>query len=144
MVTTTNIGCIEEGRRQCFQCIYNMIHADASGELARRIRHKLQYRRRPKREPFPIADRTSIHSCPEQANGKRFGDFEMDLIVDSHNHTILTIVERSTNMLFMPKLARGKKSEPLAKEVRRLLLPHKKYIKTITTLTKVLNLRHIS
>ena len=56
----------------------------------------------------------------------------MDLIVDSHNHAILTIVERSTNMLFMTKLAHGKKSEPLAKAVRRLL-PNKKHIKTITT-----------
>ena len=57
----------------------------------------------------------------------------MDLIVDSHNHAILTIVERSTNMLFMTKLAHGKKSEPLAKAIRRLLLPYKKHIKTITT-----------
>ena len=63
--------------------------------------------------PFPISDRTSIHSRPEQADGKRFGDFEMDLIVDSHNHAILTIVERSTNMLFMAKLAHGKKAEHL-------------------------------
>ena len=63
--------------------------------------------------PFPISDRTSIHSRPEQADGKRFGDFEMDLIVDSHNHAILTIVERSANMLFMAKLAHGKKAEHL-------------------------------
>ena len=69
---------------------------------------------------------------PDQADGKCFRDFEMDLIVDSHNHAILTIVERSTNMLFMTKLAHGKKSELLAKAVRRLL-PYKKYIKTITT-----------
>ena len=110
-----------------------MIHADSSGELARHTRHKLKYRRRPKRKPFPIADRTSIHSRPEQADGKRFGDFEMDLIVDSHNHAILTIVERSTNMLFMTKLAHGKKAESLAKEVRRLLLTYKKCIKIITT-----------
>ena len=66
-----------------------MIHADTSGELARHTRHKLKYRRRPKRKPFPIADRTSIYSRPEQADGKRFGDFETDLIVDSqplHTH----------------------------------------------------------
>ena len=127
MVTATNIGRVEEGRRQSItQSIYNMIHADASGELAHYTRHKLKYRRRPKRKPFPIADRMSIHSRPEQADGKRFGDFEMDLLVDSHNHAILTIVERSTNMLFMTKLAHGKKAEPLAKEVRRLLLPYKK------------------
>ena len=63
--------------------------------------------------PFSISDRTSIHSRSEQADGKRFGDFEMDLIVNSHNHAILTIVERSTNMLFMAKLAHGKKAEHL-------------------------------
>lgn len=57
----------------------------------------------------------------------------MDLIVDPSHHAVLTIIECSTNMLFMTKLRHGKKSEPLAKEVRRLLLPYKKYIKTITT-----------
>ena len=36
-------------------------------------------------------------------------------------------------MLFMTKLLQGKKSGPLAKEVRRLLLPYRKHIKTITT-----------
>ena len=123
----------KEGIGVSHQCIYNLIHADTTGELARHTRHKLKYRRRPQYKRFPIADRTSIHSRPEQADGKRFGDFEMDLIVDSHNHAILTIVERSTNMLFMTKLPHGKKSEPLAKAVRSLLLPYKKHIKTITT-----------
>ncbi len=123
----------KEGISVSHQCIYNLIHADASGKLARHTRHKLRYRRRPKYKRFPIAESTSIHSRPEQADGKRFGDFEMDLIVDAHNHAILTIVERSTNMLFMTKLAHGTKSELLAKAVRRLLLPHKKHIKTITT-----------
>ena len=78
--------------------------------------------------------RQNVHSLASRAaGGKRFGDFEMDLIVDPHNHAILTIVERSTNLLFMTKLAHGKKTEPLAKAVRRLLLPYKKHIKTITT-----------
>lgn len=40
--------------------------------------------------------------------------------------------KRSTNMLFMTKLSHGKKSGPLAKELRRLL-PYRKHIKTITT-----------
>ena len=58
----------------------------------------------------------------------------MDLIVDAHKPTsYLTIVERSTNMLFMIRFAHGKKSNPLAKAVRRLPLPYKKHIKTITT-----------
>ena len=57
----------------------------------------------------------------------------MDLILDGHNHVLLTIAEHSTNMLFMIRFAHGKKSNPLAKAVRRLLLPYKKHIKTITT-----------
>ena len=123
----------KEGTSVSHQSIYNIIHADATGTLAQHTRHKLKYRRRPKHKHFPIADRISIHQRPEQADGKRFGDYEMDLIMDRFGHAILTIVERSTNMLFMTKLAHGKKAEPLAKEVRRLLLPYKKYIKTITT-----------
>src|SRR3712207_8565617 len=61
-------------------------------------------RRPPRSTLFPyttlfrsIADRTGIHQRPEQADGTRFGDFEMGLIVDAHNHAILTIVERSTD-----------------------------------------------
>jgi len=123
----------KEGVSVSHQSIYNIIHADTTGELASHTRHKLKYRHRPKHKAFPIAERTSIHQRPEQANGKRFGDFEMDLIVDRYNHAILTVVERSTNMLFMTKLRYGKKSEPLANEVCRLLLPYKKHIKTITT-----------
>ena len=123
----------KEGTSVSHQSIYNIIHADATGTLAQHTRHKLKYRRRPKYKRFPIADRISIHQRPEQADGKRFGDYEMDLIVDHFGHAILTIVERSTNMLFMTKLPHGKKSEPLAMQVRRLLLPYKEHIKTITT-----------
>ena len=89
----------KEGVSVSHQSIYNIIHADATGELARHTRHKLKYRHRPKCKASPIACRTSIHQRPKEANGKRFGDFEMDLIVDRYNHAILTIVERSTNML---------------------------------------------
>ena len=121
----------KEGISVSHQCIYKLIYAEAGNWRATPATSK--HRRRPKYKRFPIAERTSIHSRPEQADGKRFGDFEMDLIVDTHNHAILTVVERSTNMLFMTKLVHGKKSEPLAKAVRRLLLPYKKHIKTITT-----------
>ena len=36
-----------------------------------------------------IPNRTSIHERPAEANGKRFGDWEMDLIVDSCLRVIL-------------------------------------------------------
>ena len=110
------------------QSIYNIIHADATGTLAQHTRHKLKYRRRPKHKRFPIADRISIHQRPAQADGKRFGGYEMDLIVDQFGHAILYIVERSTTMLFMTKLPHGKKSDPLAMQVQRLLLPYKEHI----------------
>ena len=133
----------KEGVCVSHQCIYNLIHADASGELARHTRHKLKYRRRPKHKPFPIADRTSIHSRPEQADGKRFGDFEMDLIVDAHNHAILTIVERSTNMLFMTKLAHGRSPSRWPKPSDVCCCPTRNTSRP-QTLTTALNLPHTS
>lgn len=70
----------------------------------------------------------------EEVDGKRFGDFEMDTIVGKNNHgAIVTIIERSTNMLFMRKLNKGKDAEALAEVVIHLLKPFKNIIKTITT-----------
>ena len=67
-------------------------------------------------------------------DGKRFGDFEMDTIVGKNNHgAIVTIIERSTNMLFMRKLNKGKDAEALAEVVIHLLKPFKNITKTITT-----------
>lgn len=70
----------------------------------------------------------------EEVDGKRFGDFEMDTIVGKNNHgAIVTIIERSTNMLFMRKLNKGKDAEALAEVVIHLLKSFKNIIKTITT-----------
>ena len=123
----------KEGTTVSHQTIYNLIHADETGELALNTRHKMKYRRRSSVKHMPIANRASIHERPVEADGNRFGDWEMDLIVDSFNHAILTLVERSTNMLLMQRLPQGKKSKPLAKEVSRLLLPYRNTINTITT-----------
>ena len=81
-----------------------------------------------------IPDRVSIHQRPTEANGKRFGDFEMDTIVGRNNQgAILTMVERSTNMLFMKKLEHGKDADELARVAVMLLAPYKGHIRTITT-----------
>lgn len=56
----------------------------------------------------------------------------MELNVDKHSNAILTIVERTNNILKINKLKHGKRAKPLAREVGRLLLPYKKYIRTIT------------
>ena len=119
------------------QTIYNIINSDTSGELRRHCRHP-NFKRRSKQERSPtkatnIANRTSIHDRPPEADGTRFGDWEMDLIVDSAQHAILVLVERSTNFVLMERLKHGKKAVPLAKAVVRLLFPYRKTLKSITT-----------
>ena len=69
-----------EGIRVSHQSIHNIIHNDTTGELARHTRHKMKYRHRPR--GGHIKDRLSIHERSKEADGKRFGDFEMDLIVE--------------------------------------------------------------
>ena len=63
--------------------IYEMIRADESGELKSHCRHRMKYRRHKKRKrptrATNIPDRVSIHERPAEADGKRFGDWEMDL-----------------------------------------------------------------
>ena len=120
------------------ETIYKMIRADESGRLAKNCRHKMKYHRRHSKaketKATNIRNRKSIHERPIEADGKRFGDWEMDLIVDGNSNAILTMIERSTNYLVMAKLKEGKKAMPLAKTVWRLLLPYKgENLKTITT-----------
>lgn len=127
-----------EGINVSHETIYAIIRSDNTGELARHCRHKMKYRRSPSHKhetkATNIKNRVSIHSRPAEANGKRFGDWEMDLIVDKDSNAILALVERSTNFMLMEKLKHGKKAKPLAKEVWRLLLPYKgDALKTITT-----------
>lgn len=60
-------------------------------------------------------DRRSIHDRPIEADGKRFGDLEMDTIVEPNNQqAIVTLVDRSNNMLFMKKFKYGKDAKKLA------------------------------
>ena len=127
----------KEGIHICPQTIYNHVHADKTGKLAAHMPHELRYRRRQKKQrptkATNIPNRTSIHERPKEADGTRFGDWEMDLIVDRQQHVILTLVERSTNMLLMERIRTGKKAVPIAKAAARLLMPYRATIKTITT-----------
>ena len=127
----------KDGVSICKQTIYNHIHADSSGRLAEHTPHRLKYRRRRKRvrptKATNIANRTSIHLRPPEADGKRFGDWEMDTIVDPFGHAILTLTERSSNFLIMERLREGRKAAPTAKAVVRLLFPYRKTVRTITT-----------
>ena len=123
-----------EGINISHEAIYNLIRNDESGELAFHCRHKMKYKRRHETKATNIRNRISIHQRPVEADGRRFGDWEMDLIVDKDSNAILTLTERSTNFLLMEKLKQGKKAGPVAKAVWRLLLPYKgEALKSITT-----------
>lgn len=127
----------KEGIGICKQTIYNHVHADRSGKLAKHMPHELKYTRRMRKQPVTrasnIKDRTSIHERPKEADGKRFGDWEMDTIVDSYGHAILTLTERSTNFILMERLRDGRKAVPAAKVAVRLLFPYRSKVRTITT-----------
>ena len=103
----------------CKQTIYNHIHADPTGKLAKYMPHELKYARGMKRRPVTkatnIKNRTSIHERPKEADGKRFGDREMDTIADPCGHAILTLTERSTNFILMERLPQGRKALPTCK-----------------------------
>lgn len=127
-----------EGHHISHETIYAMIRADETGELAKHCRHKMKYVKKPSRKhetkATNIRNRVSIHERPKEADGERFGDWEMDLIVDKDQNAILTLVERSSDRFLMEKLKHGKQAMPLAKVVWRLLLPYKgEGLKTITT-----------
>jgi len=126
------------GKNISHELIYRHIRADQSGELASYCRHKMKYNRhiRPNRttKVKNIPDRVSIHQRPAEVDGTRFGDWEMDTIVGKDGKgAILTLTERSTNMILMERLPEGKHPEPLAKVVVRLLFPYRKTIRSITT-----------
>lgn len=81
-----------------------------------------------------ISDRISIHQRPKEVNGKRFGDWEMDLIIGKgQKSAILTLCERSLNYLLMAKLPFRKNPEKVAEMAINLLLPYRKNVLTITT-----------
>jgi len=75
----------KEGKLISHELIYRYIRADETGNLASHCRHNMKYNRhgRPDRtiKVKNIPNRVSIHDRPAEANGKRFGDREMDIIV---------------------------------------------------------------
>ena len=81
----------KKGVRISHERIYEMIRDDESGELKSHCRHRMKYRRRKKRRCPTVAtnipERVSIHERPAEADGRRFGDWEMDTIVGKgHGH----------------------------------------------------------
>lgn len=117
--------------------IYQEIRANPD-KYCKFTHHGMKYRRHQAR-PYKTAgksmipERVSIHDRPAEADGKRFGDWEMDLVIGAeHKSAVLTIIERSLNMFMQTKLP-SKKPEDVEKAVVRLLLPYKPHVHTITT-----------
>ncbi len=120
--------------------IYKWVKEDrkAGGKLFEHLRHKGSRR---KTNPYKsasarnIPQRTSIKERPAEADGKRFGDWEMDLIIGKNGYqAILVLVERSIGYVIIHRIKHGKKAEELAKAVGRLLLAYRaEGVLTITT-----------
>ena len=127
-----------KGIRISHERIYQEIRADTTGELKCHCRHRMKYRRhkwhkRKNAGSTHIPNRISIHERPPEADGTRFGDWEMDLVIGKwHKSAVLTMVERKTNMFLQTKLP-SKKPEVVAWAAWRLLLPYKDTVLTITT-----------
>ena len=116
--------------------IYQYIREDkkAGGDLYTHCRHRLKHRNRPVGGHFPIKERVSIDERPIEADGKRFGDWEMDLIVGAGNKgAMVTLVERSTGHTLIRKLPDGKDANGVCTAVIAMLMPYKKHVLTITT-----------
>lgn len=127
-----------EGINISHERIYREIRADETGLLKKHCRHKMKYRRHKwhKRKSSGrtlIPNRISIHQRPIEADGTRFGDWEMDLVIGKgQKSAVLTMIERKTNMFLQTKLT-SKKPDVVAKAAWRLLLPYKANVLTITT-----------
>lgn len=128
----------EQGIRISHETIYRIIRRDRrkGGTLYKNCRHRLKHRARPVGggKHVTIPARRSISERPPEADGTRFGDFEMDTIIGRGGRgAIVTLIERSTNILFMRKLSHGKNARSLSMTVIEMLEPFKDYVKTITT-----------
>ena len=127
----------KDGIKIAHETIYAWIREDKRnrGTLYKHLRHRLKHRKKYVGAGRScIINRKSIHERPAEADGKRFGDLEMDTIVGPNNQqAIVTLVDRNTNMLFMKKLKYGKDAKNLALTVIEMLKPIKKKLKTITT-----------
>ena len=129
-----------KGKNVSHTTIYKWVKEDkaAGGTLYLNLRHKGNRR---KTNPYRhssahnIPNRTPISRRPPEADGKRFGDWEMDLIIGINGYqAILVLVERFTGYVIIHRLQHGKKAKELAKAVNRLLLAYRAQgVFTITT-----------
>lgn len=77
--------------------------------------------------------RTRIYNRPAEADGKRFEDWEIDLIIGKGQKSIILILcEHSKTTFLMARLPEGKNSDKVADMAIRLLFPYRKNVLTIT------------
>ena len=99
--------------------IYKYIWRDrnAGGDIYKYCRFQFKYRNHwLKRDKKSLSgNRKSIDERPACADGKRFGDWEMDLNIGPGNSSALTMVERSTNLGIIRKLAKYKTAREVSK-----------------------------
>lgn len=118
--------------------IYEYIRRDkeCGGDLYKHCRFKLKHRKRAVGKYMPIKNRVGIEDRPAEADGTRFGDWEMDLVVGAAGKgAMVTLVERSTSYSLIRNLPSGKNAEGVARTVVDMLLPFNRFggVKTITT-----------
>ena len=106
------------------------------GSLYKHLRHQLKHRKRPVgiTGKGKIKGRVGIEQRSEKANNrKEFGHWEADLIAGkNHRGFILTLTERVSKELLIAYLPRGKNSEGVSNAMINMLLPYKKWVKSIT------------
>ncbi len=114
-------------------------HIRLRPELWIHCRHKMKYRhhiKQPKAtKATNIPNRISIHERPAEADGRRFGDWELDLIVGAGQKSCLvTLVERSKSFIMAKRLT-TKNHSAVKKAIIQMLYPFRKTsaLKTITT-----------
>ena len=117
--------------------IYSLIREDRSGKLRSHTRHGMKYRRhikvRKSAGATHIPNRVSIALRPAEADGSRFGDWEMDLIVGKGQRSaLLTLTERLTNYLIIVLLP-NKRPSVVAQAAWKALCPFIGSVRTITT-----------
>ena len=126
-----------KGLQISHETIYRRIWWDKAqgGSLYLYCRHQLKHRARHTGGCLSrIPHRVSIHQRPPQADGSTFGDFEMDTVISADSKAVLlTIVERSTNYIWMELLPLGKNAKALSRRVVALLKLYKGKIRSITT-----------
>lgn len=125
------------GKKISKERIYQKIRSNPD-KYSRYTHHGMKYRRHQAR-PYKTAgksmipDRVSIHDRPPEADGTRFGDWEMDLVIGAEQKSaVLTVIERSLNIFLQTRLP-SKRPKDVEKAVIRLLLPYKQHVLTITT-----------